>query len=106
MGKPITAVAAASGSGTTTPITQSPSQSPSQSPVQSPAPAPKPAAPVTFWPPAYGWRLAALTDERTAHNGWQSKWIAQGASIAGASAVDSVAALKPVLRSHLEHRSH
>jgi hypothetical protein len=106
MGKPIAAVAGVSGSGTTSVVSQTPAQSPSQSPTQSPTPAPKPAAPVKFWPPAYGWRLAALTDERTAHNGWQSKWIAQGAAIAGAGAVDSVAALKPVLRSHLAHGSH
>jgi hypothetical protein len=98
MGKPIAAVAGVSGSGAATTVTQSPSQSPEQS-----APAPKPAEPVKFWPPAYGWRLSALEGERSAHNGWQSKWLEQGSAIAGGGAIDSVAALKPVLRPHLSH---
>lgn len=79
-------------------IAQSPSQSPTQSPVQS--------EPRKFWPPAYGWRLAALGGERSDHNGWQARWLEQGSAIAGGGPIDSVAALKPKLRPHLQQGAH
>ena len=104
MGKPISAVGGVSspapaqtstsisGSGSE-PTQEAPSTSPTQSPVQS--------EPQKFWPPAYGWRLSALEGERASHNGWQAKWLEHGSAIAGGGAIDSVAALKPVLNPHL-----
>lgn len=79
-------------------VAQSPTQSPAQSPMQS--------QPTKFWPPAFGWRLSALDGERSAHNGWQSRWLQQGSAIAGGGPIDSVAALKPVLRPHLQQGAH
>ena len=101
MGKPISGVG-----GMASTVQQAPSQVPTQSPTQSPtqaAPAPRPAAPVTFWPPAYGWRLAALTEQRASHTPWQARWIEQRASIAGATPIDAVAQLRQALRGRLSH---
>ncbi len=104
MGKPITAVAAATS--TSTPA-QSPTQSPVQSPTQTaPSKPPVQAEPRKFWPPAYGWRLSALEGQRSAHNTWQSRWLEHGSAVAGGGAIDSVAALKPRLRPHLQRGAH
>lgn len=106
MGKPISSVGGISSptiDQSTSPTSGSgPAQSdvPTKSPEQS-SPSPVQTEPQKFWPPAYGWRLSALEGQRQSHNGWQSKWLEHGSAIAGGGAVDSVAALKPVLDPHL-----
>ena len=100
MGKPISGA-------TTAPITtqvsgsgSEPIQSPTQSPTQSAPSKPEPA--VNIWPPANGWRRSATEGNREAHNGWQQQWLQVGPRVTG-GAIDSVAALKPLIEPLLKH---
>lgn len=106
MGKPISSVGGVS-SPTVTQLsgsgpTQWPSQGPTQSPTQSAPSKSEPA--ITLWPPAYGWRRSATEGNREAHNGWQQQWLQVGPKVTG-GAIDSVAALKPLIEPLLKHGS-